>query len=280
VENIRRVKRYFNGKPSVDGAGVRLNRIFGYYNVEAFDPFLMMDFFNSTNPEDYIKGFPWHPHRGIETVTYLVKGEIEHEDSIGSKGTILDGDCQWMTAGSGIMHQEMPKASERMLGIQLWVNLPQKDKMTEPKYRDIRKEIIPEYKDDSMTVRVVVGKYMDLEGPIKGLDVEPIFLDVELKPNQEFIYSLESDLNAFAFVMEGEGNFNSEKEELISVATGVLYGEGDFIKINTKNNSLRFLLIAGKPLKESIAWGGPIVMNTKEELDLAFREIKEGTFIK
>lgn len=280
MENVRKVKRYFNGKPSVDGAGVRLNRIFGYYDVEAFDPFLMMDFFNSTNPEDYVKGFPWHPHRGIETVTYLVKGEIEHEDSIGNKGTILDGDCQWMTAGSGIMHQEMPKTSDRMLGIQLWVNLPQKDKMTEPKYRDIRKETIPEYKDESMTVRVVAGKYMGLEGPIKGLDVEPIFLDVELKPNQEFIYSLGSDLNAFAFVMKGEGNFNSEKEELISVATGVLYGEGDFIKINAKNNSVRFLLIVGKPLKESIAWGGPIVMNTKEELDIAFREIKEGTFIK
>ncbi|AFS77655.1 pirin domain-containing protein [Gottschalkia acidurici 9a] len=277
---IRKIDRYFNGNKAEDGAGVSLYRTFGYHEIPDFDPFLMMDFFDSENPEDYTKGFPWHPHRGIETVTYLISGEIEHEDSIGNKGTIYDGDCQWMTAGSGIMHQEMPKASPKMLGIQLWVNLPKKDKMTDPKYRDIRKEMIPEYKDENMTVKVLAGKFKGIEGPIEGIDAEPIFLDVELVPNSEFEFQLDSSFNVFTFLVGGEANFNTDKEEIVSHPKGVLYKEGDYVRINTKENGGRFLLIAGKPLNEPISWGGPIVMNTKEELDLAFKEISEGSFIK
>ena len=277
---IRKIDRYFNGNKAQDGAGVSLYRTFGYHEIPDFDPFLMMDFFDSENPEDYTKGFPLHPHRGIETVTYLISGEIEHEDSIGNKGTIYDGDCQWMTAGSGIMHQEMPKASPKMLGIQLWVNLPKKDKMTDPKYRDIRKEMIPEYKDENITVKVLAGKFKGIEGPIEGIDAEPIFLDVELKSNSEFKFQLDSSFKVFTFLVDGEANFNTDKEEIVSHPKGVLYKEGDYVKINTKENGGRFLLIAGKPLNEPISWRGPIVMNTKEELDLAFKEINEGSFIK
>lgn len=276
----KRIDRYFDGQKSRDGAGVNLYRTFGYYQIPDFDPFLMMDFFDSTNPDDYIKGFPWHPHRGIETVTYLISGKIEHADSIGNEGVINDGDCQWMTAGSGILHQEMPKASPRMLGVQLWLNLPEKDKMTEPKYRDIRKEMIPVYKDDKEVVHIIAGEYKGLVGPINGIETEPTFLDIELSPNEEFVYNVDPSLKCFAFLVEGEVNFNVEKEEIVSSPKGVLYGEGDIIRINTKDKSGRFFLLTGKPLNEPIAWGGPIVMNTKEELQLAFKELDEGTFIK
>ncbi len=277
----RRIKRYFNGTPSKDGAGVKLYRTFGYYDIPEFDPFLMMDFFDSTSPEDYIKGFPWHPHRGIETVTYLISGKIEHEDSLGNKGIIKDGDCQWMTAGSGILHQEMPKESPLMLGVQLWINLPQKNKMIKPSYGDIFKEMIPVYSDDKVKVHIIAGEYKGLSGPIPtSKDVDPIFFDVELGTNSEFVFNIDSKHNAFAFLVRGEANFNIEKEELVSYPKGVLYEEGDLIKVCTKDNSARFFLLAGKRLNEPIAWGGPIVMNTKEELNIAFRELKENKFIK
>lgn len=277
----RKIKRYFDGAPSRDGAGVKLNRIFGYHEIPDFDPFLLLDFFDSINPDDYIKGFPWHPHRGIETVTYLISGKIEHEDSIGNKGVINGGDCQWMTAGSGILHQEMPKASPLMLGVQLWINLPKDHKMTKPNYGDITKDIVPMYVEDKMKVHIIAGEYKDISGPVpSGKDVEPIFFDVELNPNSEFIFNLNPTFNAFAFLIRGEANFNVEKEEIVSYPKGVLYEKGDTIRINTKENSARFLLLAGKKLNEPIAWGGPIVMNTKEELNLAFGELRENKFIK
>lgn len=276
----RRIDRYFEGRESRDGAGVRLIRTFGYYDIPAFDPFLMMDFFDSTNPDDYIKGFPWHPHRGIETVTYLISGKVEHADSIGNSGVIGDGDCQWMTAGSGILHQEMPKPSPRMLGVQIWLNLPKKDKMTEPKYRDIRKDMIPVYFDDKMRVHIIAGEFNGIRGPIEVIETKPIFFDVELNPNQEFVFNIDSTLKAFAFLVEGEANFNVEEEELFPSPKGVLYRDGDTIKINTKEKAARFLFLAGKPLNEPIAWGGPIVMNTREELRVASKELQEGTFIK
>ena len=276
----RKIEKYFSGKLTSDGAGVKLHRVFGYYEIPEFDPFLMMDFFDSEDPNDYIKGFPWHPHRGIETITYLISGEIEHGDSLGNTGVIKDGDCQWMTAGSGILHQEMPKESPKMLGTQIWLNLPRKNKMTEPKYRDITKDMIPVYEDDNMKVHIIAGEFKGLHGPLEVIETKPIFFDIELGPNREFIYDLDSSLKAFIFLVEGEANFNVNKEELISSPKGVLYGEGSSIKINTKDNKGRFFLLAGKPLNEPIAWGGPIVMNTKEELNLAFEELDKGTFIK
>lgn len=277
----RKIKRYFIGRQAQDGSGVKLYRTFGYHEIPEFDPFLMMDFFDSTNPDDYTKGFPWHPHRGIETVTYLVTGKIEHQDSLGNKGIIGDGDCQWMKAGSGILHQEMPIASPRMLGVQIWLNIPAKDKMTPPKYGDITVDMIPVYKDEKEVVHIIAGKYNGLVGPIQGeTQIEPMFFDVELKENEEFIFNLDSSFNAYAFLIEGEANFDVEKEKVISNPNGVLYEDGDTIRINTKAKAARFLLVAGKKINEPIAWGGPIVMNTKEELNLAFKELDEGTFIK
>ncbi|WIV13726.1 pirin family protein [Proteiniborus sp. MB09-C3] len=277
----RKIKKYFIGRPSQDGAGVKLYRTFGYYEIPEYDPFLMMDFFDSTNPDEYIKGFPWHPHRGIETVTYLISGRIEHQDSLGNKGVIGDGDCQWMTAGSGILHQEMPKASSRMLGVQIWLNLHKKDKMTSPKYGDITKDMIPVYRDDKEAVHIIAGSYKGLIGPMEGgKEIEPTFFDVELNPNEEFVFNIDSSFNAYAFLIEGEANFDVEEEKIISYPNGVLYEDGDTIRINTKDKAARFLLLAGKKINEPVAWGGPIVMNTKEELSLAFKELDEGTFIK
>lgn len=276
----RKIKKYFDGRVSQDGAGVRLIRTFGYHDTPDFDPFLLLDFFDSTNPDDYIKGFPWHPHRGIETVTYLISGEIEHSDSIGNSGVIADGDCQWMTAGSGILHQEMPQPSPRMLGVQIWLNLAKKDKMTKPKYRDILKDTIPVYSDEKMKVHIIAGEFNEIKGPLEVIETEPIFFDVELNPNEEFNFKLDASFKAFAFLVEGEVNFNVENEELVSSPKGVLYQDGDTIRINTKEKYARFLLLAGKPLNEPIAWGGPIVMNTREELRIASKELQEGTFIK
>lgn len=277
----RKIKRYFIGRPAVDGAGVHLYRTFGNSDVEDFDPFLMMDFFDSTNPDDYIKGFPWHPHRGIETVTYLVSGEMEHEDSLVNKGVIRDGDCQWMTAGSGILHQEMPQTAPRMLGVQIWLNLHAKDKMTPPKYGDITKNMIPVFKGENETVHIIAGSYEGLVGPMEGgKEIQPTFFDVELNANSEFVFNLDPSFNAYAFLIEGEANFDTENEKIIPYPNGVLYNEGDTIRINTREKSARFLLLAGKKIKEPVAWGGPIVMNTKEELRQAFKEIDEGTFIK
>lgn len=276
----RKINKYIEGEKTKDGAGVKLRRVFGNPEIPDLDPFLMMDFFDSTDSDDYIKGFPWHPHRGIETVTYLISGKVEHGDSIGNEGTINDGDCQWMTAGSGILHQEMPKPCERMLGTQIWLNLPRKDKMTEPKYRDIRSEIIPVHEEKGERVHIIAGKYKGQKGPLEVIETDPTFLDIELEANNELILETKSGYKVFAFLVEGEVNFNIEKEEMISAPMGVLYEEGEKVKITTGENRARFFLVMGKPLNEPVAWGGPIVMNTKEELDLAFRELKENTFIK
>lgn len=278
--NYRSIKRYFHGKDGQDGAGVKLIRCFGYNDVEDFDPFLMMDFFDSTDPEDYIKGFPWHPHRGIETITYLIEGCIKHEDSLSNKGEIRAGDCQWMNAGSGILHQEMPQVSDRMLGTQIWLNLPKKDKMSSPYYQDIKKEQIPVYENDGLIVRIIAGEYEGLEGPIKKELTEPLFFDISLDENSEFILDLQDNFYSYSFVVEGEVNYNQNEENIVGKRTGVLFEDKGKIRINTKDKKARIFLLAGKPLKEEIAWGGPIVMNTKEELDEAFRQLQNGTFIK
>lgn len=276
----RKINKYFMGSPAVDGAGVKLIRTFGRNEIPDFDPFLMMDFFDSNNPKDYIKGFPWHPHRGIETITYLIDGAIEHEDSLGNKGRINAGDCQWMSAGSGILHQEMPQSSEQMLGVQIWLNLSKKDKMSEPKYRDITNDMIPVFESKDYRVHIIAGEFEGLKGELENITTKPSFFDVELNANSMFEYSLEYDFNAYAFLVRGEANFDEHNEKMISYPNGVLFTEGDTIKVKTGEEAARFLLLIGKKLNEPVSWGGPIVMNTKEELDLAFREIKEETFIK
>ena len=280
MSEIRTIKKIITGQRTIDGAGVNLVRVFGYYDTKDFDPFLMLDAFDSVDPNDYTKGFPWHPHRGIETITYLVKGNIEHGDSLGNKGSILDGECQWMTAGSGIIHQEMPKASERMLGLQMWLNLPAKDKMVEPKYRGLTKEDIPVIDEGDKKIHIIAGTYNGELGAVEGDYVKPLCLDVELNPGTEWILDTESTNTLFVYILQGEASFGDKGDELIQEKHAVLFNEGDKFKVKASNKGIRFLLLSGRPLKEPIAWGGPIVMNTKDELDLAFKELDEDTFIK
>jgi quercetin 2,3-dioxygenase len=278
--SIRTINKVITGQGAIDGAGVRLVRVIGYNDVKEFDPFLMLDAFDSANPEDYIKGFPWHPHRGIETVTYLIQGDIEHGDSLGNKGSILNGDCQWMTAGSGIIHQEMPKASNRMLGVQLWLNLPSKDKMTKPQYRDIKNSDIPVAVEEGHRTHIISGSYKGKVGAIQGDYIKLLFIDVELRAGFEWSVDIEKDATLFIYVIEGEGCFEPNAQKYISEKHAVLFDGGETFWAKSGDKGMRFLLLSAKPLKEPIAWGGPIVMNTKEELNLAFKEIEEGIFIK
>jgi len=275
----RVIKKKYPGTISQDGAGVKLNRIFSRRDVEEVDPFLLLDFFDSDNKEDYIKGFPWHPHRGIETITYLIEGELEHGDSLGNSGTIEPYGCQWMTAGSGIVHQEMPQPSKRMLGAQLWLNLPKKNKMTEPAYRDITVKDLKTHEDNNSKVNIICGEYKGLKGPVRGTYVDPIYFDVEIKPGKTFKYTIDEKEKVFLLMIKGSIEFSNGDTADFSNEKGVLLTQGDEIEISSEKGS-RFLLFAGKPLKEPIAWGGPIVMNTQEELSTAFKELDEGTFIK
>ena len=263
----------------MDGAGVRLTRVFGHADVRDLDPFLMLDAFDSTDPDEYVRGFPWHPHRGIETVTYLIEGDIEHGDSLGNKGSIRDGDCQWMTAGSGIIHQEMPRPAKRLFGAQLWLNLPKKDKMTPPRYGDIRSEDIPTVEHDGARVRVIAGTYGDTKGAFEGAHVSATYLDVEILPGHGWSVAAERDATAFAYVLRGGGRFD-ERSEPVSEKRAVLFTDGDTVRVEASLDGIRFLFLVARPLGEPIAWGGPILMNTQTELDTAFREIDLGTFIR
>jgi quercetin 2,3-dioxygenase len=257
------------GIPVLEGAGVRLHRIIGNYNINDFDPFLLLDDFSSDNYIDYIAGFPWHPHRGMETVTYIIQGAVEHQDSIGNKGIIKSGNVQWMTAGSGIIHQEMPMKSKILQGFQLWVNLPKKDKMMEPRYQEINE--IPIVKEENSEIRVIAGKYDKILGPVKDIMADPTYLDIITK--SKFNLTIKKNHTNFAYVFKGKGIINGTRIE-----AGTLIKLEDDLNIESKG--MRFLFVSGKPLKEPIAWGGPIVMNTEEELEIAFREYHEGTFIK
>ena len=282
---MRKVIKIKKGEPAIDGAGVKLVRVIGYYDTKDYDPFLMLDAFDSENPEDYTKGFPWHPHRGIETITYLIHGNIEHGDSLGNSGSILDGECQWMTAGSGIIHQEMPKASKSMLGAQLWLNLPAKDKMTEPSYGDIKSENIPVINEGGTKVRVLAGEYQGHKGAFEGKYIKTTYLDVELPANQEWHFINDAEKTLFIYIFSGKAIFDPDKsidnpQDLVDEKQAVLFSNADKFWIKAANQDMRFILLSAKPLKESIAWGGPIVMNTKEELDTAFRELDNNTFIK
>lgn len=279
MNEYRKILKTNKGRRAIDGAGVNLVRVFGYGETKDYDPFLMLDAFDSSNPEDYIKGFPWHPHRGIETITYLIEGEIEHQDSLGNKGVIRGGDGQWMTAGSGIIHQEMPKASSRMLGAQLWLNLPAKFKMTKPAYGDIRKEDIPVLDESSAVVRVVAGNYKGIKGGFVGSFIDASYLDVQVKAGQEWVYDTNGDENLFLYIFEGSGIFDKDSSVVVEEKTAVLFTRGDKLFVKAVGD-LRFIVLSGESLSEAIAWGGPIVMNTKVELDQAFKDLEDNTFIK
>ena len=280
MDGFRKIKRVVAGKEAQDGAGVKLVRVFGNHDVGDFDPFLMLDAFDSQDPKDYIKGFPWHPHRGIETITYLIRGEIEHGDSLGNKGLISDGDCQWMTAGSGIIHQEMPKASPKMLGTQLWLNMPAKEKMSPPRYGDIAGSQIPFVEDEDATVHILAGSFNGTKGAVEGNHVKPIYFDVELKADREWAFETDPEFNLFIYILRGTGFFQPDWKERVSEKHAILFETGKWFRIKAAESGIRFLLLAGKPLREPIAWGGPIVMNSMEELEQAFTELDNNTFIK
>ena len=285
MTDLRQIRRIVTGKKTIDGAGVHLVRVLGYRDTQDFDPFLMLDAFDSDNPEDYIKGFPWHPHRGIETVTYLIQGDIEHGDSLGNSGSILDGDCQWMTAGSGIIHQERPKASSRMYGAQLWLNLPAADKMAPPAYGDIQRDQVPVVKGDGHTVRIVAGDYQGKAGAFQGRYIQATYLDIEMEPGQEWSFASEPDHTLFIYIFSGAAIFDPDKNasdpaQLTREKQAVLFTKGDTFWAKAGPDGIRFILLCAKPLHEPIAWGGPIVMNTEAELELAFKELEKGTFIK
>jgi Pirin-related protein len=271
------ITKTVRGQRATDGAGVRLVRVLGNRDVRDFDPFLMLDSFDSTDPADYTPGFPRHPHRGIETITYLISGKIDHEDSLGNKGTINSGESQWMTAGSGILHQEMPKASDRMLGFQLWLNLPSDEKMTDPAYLSITQDMIPVVKKDKAHVHVLSGCFGETAG-VTPHHIPAAIYDVELLADGEIEISTKPYEKVFLFLISGDAMIN---DQLILSKTAVLFGQGDSITVSTKPKSdLRFIFFSGKPLNEPIAWGGPIVMNTEDELEHAFDELRRGTFIK
>jgi redox-sensitive bicupin YhaK (pirin superfamily) len=278
MNKLRTIRKIVTGKNTVDGAGVKLVRVVGRDDIKEFDPFLMLDAFDSVDPNDYIKGFPWHPHRGIETITYLIQGDIEHGDSLGNTGRILTGECQWMTAGSGILHQEMPKASERMLGVQLWLNLPAKDKMVSPKYHGIRKEDIPVIDEGDRRVHILAGVYDGKTGAMQGSYCKPLLLDVEVRAGAEWKLDSTENTTLFIYIFQGAGTFVSDR--LIPAKHAVLFDETGTFLVRASDEGIRFFLMAGEPLQEPIAWGGSIVMNTREELQLAFRELEEDKFIK
>ncbi len=298
--SIRPIKRLYMAKPTIEGAGVQLRRAFGFGTTSEFDPFLLLDDFRNDRPEYYLAGFPWHPHRGIETITYVLAGTVEHGDSLGNSGVIGPGDIQWMTAGGGIIHQEMPKGDHegRMYGFQLWANLPSKLKMTEPRYQGFTANDIPLITDDDgMQVRIVCGDYKGTKGPVDGIAADPIYLDITIPAGEKKTIPIEKSRNAFAYVFQGEGKFCNAKDPLEVPTEGVgwwdtsppsraenrslvLFDSGDEITVQAGDDGVRFLLVSGKPLREPVAWYGPIVMNTQEELRQAYEELRSGTFLK
>jgi quercetin 2,3-dioxygenase len=298
--SIRPVKRVAQSKPTLEGAGVKLRRAFGFGDTSEYDPFLLFDDFRNDNPDEYLAGFPWHPHRGIETITYVLAGSVDHGDSLGNRGSLGAGDVQWMTAGSGILHQEMPQGDPhgRMHGFQLWANLPSSLKMTGPRYQDVAGKDVPEVIDDDGTkVRVVCGTFWGKTGPVDGVAADPRYIDVSIAPGVRKRLPVEMSRHAFAYVFAGSGNFRDASEprpvrtdilggngdatpDAIGNRSLVLFDSGDEIAVQAGDEGIRFLLVSGKPIEEPVAWYGPIVMNTRAELQLAFDELNRGTFIK
>ena len=280
MQTTRKIRMTLNRQPTMEGAGVHLNRVFGYSQSPRFDPFLMLDDFRSNTPAHYLKGFPWHPHRGIETITYVTKGDVEHGDSLGNTGVISSGDVQWMTAGSGIIHQEMPKgdANGAMHGFQLWANLPAAQKMMAPRYRGITADQIPAVElENGVQVKVIAGSIGGAKGPMDDIVIDPEYFDCTVPTGQTFTHETDPAYTAFIYVIGGKGSTDSQA---IENGTLVLFDAGDHVAISATNKPLRLLLLTGKPLNEPVAWRGPIVMNTQAELETAFREYHEGTFIK
>ncbi|MBN2353288.1 MAG: pirin family protein [Spirochaetales bacterium] len=300
MANVRSVATVYKSRPTLEGAGVRLKRAFGFREKPNLDPFLLLDDFHSDSPDDYLAGFPWHPHRGIETITYMLEGTVEHGDSMGNGGVIRPGEVQWMTAGSGIIHQEMPKGDERgaMWGFQLWANLPRTHKMMDPRYREITSDMIPEADGGGgVRVRVVCGEVGSVRGPVTDIIIEPEYLDVSVPAGATFSRGFRPGHTVFAYVVAGTGWFANRPDDLgfgcspgryFDLAKGklfgperlVVFGDGDAVTITAGDKPLRFLLVSGKPLGEPVAWYGPIVMNTEEELEIAVKEYNNGTFIK
>ena len=298
--SIRPVKQIIESRPTMEGAGVKLRRAFGFGNTTDFDPFLLFDDFRNERPADYLAGFPWHPHRGIETITYVLKGTVEHGDSLGNRGSLGAGDVQWMTAGSGILHQEMPRGDDagRMHGFQLWANLPSSLKMTTPRYQDVVSGDIPEVvEDDGTTVRVVCGEFWGKRGPVEGVAADPNYLDIWVPPGRKRSFAVDTRRHAFAYIFEGSGTFRdasqpfgvlTEKDgpvetvarEMTGNRSLVLFDSGDEVTVQSGDEGIRFLLVSGRPLEEPVAWYGPIVMNTQAELYQAVQELRAGTFIR
>ena len=297
---VRTIRKVWRSKPTIEGAGVHLKRVFGYQEVPQLDPFLLLDDFRSEDPSKYLSGFPWHPHRGIETITYVLRGDVEHGDSLGNKGDITAGDVQWMTAGSGIIHQEMPKgdAQGRMGGFQLWANLPASHKMMDPRYRDVKRSQIPEVTlTGGGKAKIISGRVNGVQGPVRDVVTDPEYLDVSIPKGANFIHPVKRGHTVFAYVIEGSAYFDSGRDPYARDEVGrnyfdmdrqcrcgsetlVLYGEGDAVSVTPEDEPVRFLLASGKPIGEPVAWYGPIVMNTPEEIRVAFDEYRSGTFIK
>lgn len=298
--SIRPIKQLTQAAPVIEGAGVHLHRAFGFGKTKAFDPFLLLDDFRNDNPDHYRAGFPWHPHRGIETITYILSGTVEHGDSLGNQGSLGAGDIQWMTAGRGILHQEMPKgdANGQMHGFQLWANLPAAHKMTAPRYQDVQAIDIPEITDDDGTkARVICGTFWGQKGPVEGIAADPCYLDIAIPPGGRKILPVETDRHAFAYIFAGAGTFRdasapqSVKTEHLDLSgevsseemgnrSLVLFDNGNEVTVQAGAQGIRFLLVSGHPLEEPVAWRGPIVMNTQEELQQAFSELQNGSFIR
>jgi hypothetical protein len=282
MTTVRKAEHLFSAYGTLEGAGVRLHRAFGYDQVPLFDPFLMLDDFRAHRPEDYLAGFPWHPHRGIETVTYMLEGRVEHGDSLGHAGNVRAGDIQWMTAGSGIIHQEMPKPVDgRMGGFQLWVNLPGSHKMMDPRYQEINAAQIPVVSpSNDVTVRVICGTVSNVQGPVRDIVADPEYLDVTLGANVQFSHPVKNGYTAAVYIIAGAGAFDPYDSQERKNRTMVLFGGGSSVGVRASQEGVRFLFFSGRPFREPVAWGGPIVMNTKEELQQAFAEYQAGTFIK
>jgi redox-sensitive bicupin YhaK (pirin superfamily) len=281
---LREIKQVFTARPTIEGAGVHLKRAIGnHQDFSLFDPFLLLDDFHSQKPADYLPGFPWHPHRGIETITYVFEGEVEHGDSMGNKGVINAGDVQWMTAGSGIIHQEMPKGRKDGLlwGLQLWANLPASNKMMNPRYQGITNKQIPQVAaGDGTSVKIICGTYKGVKGPVQDIVTNPEYLDIFVPAGSQFRHLTIKGHTVIAYILEGAGKFNPNHKNFLNKETLVVYADGDEIAVSTEIEPARFILISGKPLREPVAWAGPIVMNTQEELRIAFEEYQNGTFIK
>lgn len=301
INSPRPIKKIWKSEPTIEGAGVHLKRAFGFHELPMLDPFLLLDDFRSRNPAEYQAGFPWHPHRGIETITYVLDGDVEHGDSMGNKGDISAGDVQWMTAGSGIIHQEMPKGNKKgeMLGFQLWANLPANSKMMDPRYREVKRKEIPLVStSDGANIRIICGEVNGTKGPVQDIVTDPEYLDIELAAGKSFIHPVKEGHTVLAYVIDGEAYFDPARTPFAHDAAGVNYfdmrppcpcGDGTLVlyelngsnvTVTTDKKSVRFLLVSGKPLREPIAWYGPIVMNTQQELRIAFEEFQNGTFVK